>query len=107
MGTWADVIRNIRVIADANKKVQWTWDLEKFFLARAQINYADPLTLGFFQLMVQDQLLTSAGVPITPADITARTTRDGSRAEVLCGSLPEDMVTLAQVSCALRNFGCP
>jgi hypothetical protein len=106
IGTWADIIAGIPFIANATLKTKWTWYVEILFINRATVNYADAQTAAFFAEMVSDGLLTGLGAPITSEDITARTTRQGSRAEVVCGSAPADRVTLNAVACASHGHMC-
>ena len=106
MGTWADIISGIPFIADATIRTRWTWLIETLFLQRSTVDYSDALTEAFFAQMVADGLMTSAAIPITSEVVTARTTRQGSRAEVLCGILATDVVRPNHISCALRDTGC-
>jgi hypothetical protein len=100
LGTWGDVIDGIRTISDATLKAKWTWRLDKLLLAKDTVDYGGGLAAGFFADMVTDALV-GAGGAITSGDVTARTTRQGSRAEVLWG--PGTVVTLRDISLALRN----
>jgi hypothetical protein len=100
LGVWADVIDGIATISDSAIKAKWTWRVDKLLVPKETIDYSDPVNAYFFGEMVSDGL-NGAGGPLTSDDITARTTRQGSRAEVLWG--PGTVVTVLDVSCALRS----
>lgn len=100
LGTWSDVIDNIRTISDTTIHDRWTWRVEKLLIPKETINYDDPQIAGFFAQMIADGL-TGAGGALTTGDVDARTKRQGSRAEVLWGA--GTVITLKDVSLALRN----
>jgi hypothetical protein len=100
LGTWADVIDGIHLLTDPTINAKWTWRVEKLLIPKETIDYTDPVTAAFFTQMVSDGL-TGASGPLTSGDVTARTTRQGSRAEVLWG--PGTVVTVRDISCALRG----
>lgn len=100
IGVWGDVIQLIPSITDATVRSKWTWMVQTMLGFVDTIDYASPTAAGFFAQMVSDGL-QGAGGTITTNEVTARTTRQGSRAEVLKG--PGTMVTIKDVSCALRG----
>lgn len=97
LGTWADVIQGVRLIADAEKKAKWEYLLDKILLAKDTIDYTSAQTAAFFTEMIADGLYGAQG-PLTTEDIAGRTTRQGSWAELRCGS----NLTLEEISAALN-----
>ena len=103
VGDWGDVIQLIPSISDTNIRNKWTWMVQTLLGFVDTIDLTSDTATGFFAQMVSDGLV-GAGGTITNANVIARTTRQGSRAEVLWG--PGAFVTLNQISCALRSAGC-
>lgn len=103
IGTWGDLIFLLPDNSDATKKARWLNAVASLFTPRRTINYSDPLFTSFFAGVLADGLQISDGAggsqTITEADVTARTTRQGSRAEVVCGS--GTVVSVEEVSTAL------
>jgi hypothetical protein len=97
LGTWADVIEGIQVIADPVVKAQWEYRRDKLLLPKDTIDYGSALITAFFGQMITDGLVGANG-PITQPDIDARTQRQGSWAELRCGM----QLTLSEVSAALN-----
>lgn len=100
LGGWADVIDNIRTITNPTIKAKWDYRRDNLIIPKETINYEDPVAANFFAEMVTDGL-TGASGPLTTAEVTARTTRQGSRAEVLWGQ--GTLVPVKEVACALRG----
>jgi hypothetical protein len=97
LGSWADVIEGIQAIPDPAVKAQWEYRRDKLLLPKDTIDYDSALISAFFGRMITDGLVGAAG-PVTQADIDARTQRQGSWAELRCGT----QLTLAEVSAALN-----
>jgi hypothetical protein len=87
---WGDVIFLVDLMEDGPVKTKWTAIINKLLLPFATLDYEDPAVAGYFSSMVTDQLQVSDGVggtrDITSQDVTERSTRQGSWAEVECGS---------------------
>ncbi len=103
LGSWSDVIEGIQTISNAPTKAKWEYRRDKLLLPKDTIDYGSSLISAFFTEMITDGL-TGAGGVLTSGDIASRTTREGSRAQVLWG--PKTIITLKDVSCALRSAGC-
>lgn len=103
LGTWADVIAGFPFIADATIKTRWTWFHQALLIPKATIDLNDPQITGFFTQMITDGLNGTSG-PLTNDDVNARTTRQGSRAEVVWGT--GCRVTDRDVACATRAEAC-
>lgn len=97
LGGWADVIQGVRVITDPEKKAKWEYLLDKILLAIETIDYDSPQITAFFAEMIADGLYGANG-PLTAPDLAARTTRQGSWAELRCGK----PLTLEDISAALN-----
>jgi hypothetical protein len=97
LGTWADVIEGIQYIPDPTIRAKWEYRRDKLLIPKETIPYDDPNFIAFFNDMVADGLMGSNG-PLTEADVTERTTRPGSWAELRCGRA----VTRDEVSAALN-----
>jgi hypothetical protein len=112
-GTWGDVITLIDAISDdtseqplKNKEAKWKWQVQTLLLPVDQLDYSDPATQGFFADAIADGLLyySAPGVtsPLTQEEVDARVGRQGSRAEVVCGS--GTVIKKKDVSLALRGL---
>jgi hypothetical protein len=112
-GTWGDVIQLIEAIADEtseqavkNKEAKWKWQVTTLLLPVDQLDYSDPATTGFFADAIADGLLyySAPGVtaPLTQDEVDARVGRQGSRAEVVCGT--GTVIRKKDVSKALRDL---
>jgi hypothetical protein len=107
MGTWGDVIFLVRDHPMQATRDRWIGAINDLFISRRTLDYSNATVVGFFARMVQDQLRKGDGSQLlTLDDVTARTTRQGSRAEVVCGSAPADRVTLNAVACASHGHMC-
>jgi hypothetical protein len=111
-GTWGDVIQLIEAIAneassqgDKDKEAKWKWNVQTLLLPVDQLDYSDPATAGFFADAIADGLLyySAPGVtsPLTQEEVDLRVGRQGSRAEVVCGT--GTVVKKKDVSLALRG----
>jgi hypothetical protein len=112
-GTWGDVIQLIEAIAndassqaDKDKEAKWKWQVQTLLLPVQQLDYSDPATQGFFADAIADGLLyySAPGVtsPLTQEVVDARVGRQGSRAEVVCGT--GTVIKKKDVSLALRSM---
>jgi hypothetical protein len=111
-GTWGDVIQLIEAIADEtseqavkNKEAKWKWLVETLLLSVDQLDYSAPETQSFFTQAIADELqyYSAPGVPatLTQEVVDVRVGRQGSRAEVVCGT--GTVVKKKDVSLALRG----
>jgi hypothetical protein len=111
-GTWGDVIQLIEAIAneassqgDKDKEAKWKWLVETLLLSVDQLDYSAPETQNFFTQAIADELqyYSAPGVPatLTQEVVDVRVGRQGSRAEVVCGT--GTVVKKKDVSLALRG----
>jgi hypothetical protein len=111
-GTWGDVIQLIEAIADdtsqqadKNKEAKWKWLVQTLLLSVDQLDYSAPETQSFFAQAIADELqyYSGPGVPatLTQEVVDARVGRQGSRAEVVCGT--GTVIKKKDVSKALRG----
>jgi hypothetical protein len=105
-GTWGDLIFLVPLNPNADIRAKWLAAVQNLFTPRATIDYSDPLFDIFFAQVVADQLQIPDGLGgtrnIEQADVDARIMRQGSRAEVVCGS--GTVIKKKDVSKALRGL---
>jgi hypothetical protein len=112
-GTWGDVILLIDAIAndqssqpDKDKEAKWRWNVETLLLPVQTLDYSAAATQGFFAQAIADGLLYYSAPGVTSAltqeEVDARIGRQGSRAEVVCGT--GTVIKKKDVSKALRGL---
>jgi hypothetical protein len=97
LGTWVDVIQSIQYIPDPDLRAKWIYRVDRLLIPRNQIPYDDGNFDAFAAEAIADGLYTATG-PLTQAEVTARSTRPGSWAELRCGQA----LTREEVSAALN-----